>query len=34
MTYEITELNDLLKESLFGNGFSIEKITLANLPIC
>ncbi len=33
MTYEITELEDLLNKSLFENNFSINKITLANLPI-
>ncbi|MFX1457371.1 MAG: class I SAM-dependent methyltransferase [Promethearchaeota archaeon] len=33
MTYDISELKDLLNKSLFKNNFSINKITLANLPI-
>lgn len=33
MTYEISELNDILTKSMFGKRFSIEKVTLANLPI-
>ncbi len=33
MTYETNELLDLLNKSLFKKHFSINKITLANLPI-
>ncbi|MFX1407407.1 MAG: class I SAM-dependent methyltransferase [Promethearchaeota archaeon] len=33
MTYDINELKSILNKSLFENKFSINKITLANLPI-
>ncbi|MFW9897308.1 MAG: class I SAM-dependent methyltransferase [Candidatus Thorarchaeota archaeon] len=33
MTYDISELKDLLNKSFFKNGFSINKMTLVNLPI-
>ncbi len=33
MTYDIIELTNLLDKSLFKDNFSINKITLANLPI-
>ena len=33
MTYDINELKTILNKSLFKNSFSINKITLVNLPI-
>ncbi|MFX1574387.1 MAG: class I SAM-dependent methyltransferase [Promethearchaeota archaeon] len=33
MTYDINELKDILNKSSFEKNFSVEKITLANLPI-
>ncbi len=33
MTYEITELKEIINKSSFKGNFSINKITLANLPI-
>lgn len=33
MTYDIDELKAMLNKSLFKNNYSIEKISLANLPI-